>query len=256
MHACIQAIMPVHGFLPPSPPLLGLPPELLGLILSQVDGGGSGALRLTCSALRQAVDAHSTALTWRGPPCRSATLMPLCLAAVLPASCRTAGNTIVRLDCTNLCAVPDDLGLGPVPEILSTSSGPLTLQPGITPRLRLKSLQGCPANVRELVCSGSELTELGPLAACTALQSLDCSKNRIKTLGPVVKCTGLRVLRCNNSDVADLRPLAPCRGLQVSSALCFWSGGPGSFKFQTQAKATPKFREEFSVFLGASYQFR
>ena len=55
--------MPVHGFLPPSPPLLGLPPELLGLILSQVDGGGSGALRLTCSALRQAVDAHSTALT-------------------------------------------------------------------------------------------------------------------------------------------------------------------------------------------------
>ena len=66
---------------PPKPLLISLPPELLELVVFEVED--RDLLRLTCHALRLVVDALTTQLTWRGPPAT----IPRSLAGVLPVSC-------------------------------------------------------------------------------------------------------------------------------------------------------------------------
>ena len=57
----------MEGAAAPRPPLLlSLPPELLALVLTKVQGG-KNALRSACRGLRLAVDASTETLTWARP---------------------------------------------------------------------------------------------------------------------------------------------------------------------------------------------
>ena len=62
------------------------------------------------------------------------------------------------------------------------------------------------------------MVELGPLAACTLLQTLKCNNNmRVTELGPLAACTLLQTLNCHDTRVSDLGPLAACALLQTLS---------------------------------------
>ena len=66
---------------------------------------------------------------------------------------------------------------------------------------------------RLLLPSGTNVTELGPLAACTSLLGLFCSDTLVADLGPLAACTALRTLYCSDTAVVQLGPLAACQSL-------------------------------------------
>ena len=175
--------------MPASLPLT-YPPDLLLLIVSRVtEARHRGALRLTCRALRTTVEAHTTKLTWRGSRYGR---LPLSLAALMPPGMPARCPPTKLLDCS---------GVG----------------------WFLVSLAGCPPTIQELVCEGTQISDLGPLSACKGLQSLNCSCTLVAELGPLAACSALRSLFLNDTQVFDLRPLAACTGLH---ALCL-SREPG-----------------------------
>ena len=57
----------------------------------------------------------------------------------------------------------------------------------------LAPLASCAHSLADLVCSGSPVASLGPLAVCSRLSSLVCSATRITDLGPLSSCTLLQV---------------------------------------------------------------
>ena len=68
--------------------------------------------------------------------------------------------------------------------------------------------------LQSLVCSNTQVTDLGPLVGLTALQSLDCSHTQVTDLGPLAGLTALQSLDCSNTQVTDLGPLAGLTALQ------------------------------------------
>jgi internalin A len=66
--------------------------------------------------------------------------------------------------------------------------------------------------LQSLDCRPTQVADLGPLAKLTALQSLDCSsalgdRGHVSNLGPLAKLTALQSLDCSYTQVADLGPL-------------------------------------------------
>ena len=163
---------------PVGPTPLSLPPDLLTLIVSKVQAKDS--LRRTCRCLRLTVDACTTLLTWRGGSDPGAAAAPLSLAAALPALC----SGISMLECSDM-------------------------------NKSLASLMGCPITLRKLICNGTSIADLTPLAACTGLCELSCNGTSIADLTPLAACTGLCELSCNRTGVVDLSPLVACTSLQV-----------------------------------------
>ena len=163
---------------PVGPTPLSLPPDLLTLIVSKVQAKDS--LRRTCRCLRLTVDACTTLLTWRGGSDPGAAAAPLSLAAALPALC----SGISMLECSDM-------------------------------NKSLASLMGCPITLRKLICNGTSIADLTPLAACTGLCELSCNRTGVVDLSPLVACTSLQVLACNYCRVTDLGPLAACLELQT-----------------------------------------
>ena len=118
---------------PPPPPLLSLPGHLLALVVSAVQD--KNGLRATCRSLRLAVNACTSSLIWP-PPSAGGARLPTHLPAALTAAC--PGITLLNL------------------------SG----KQGIYPRLEF-SLSSCPPSLHTLLCSWTQVAQLGPLAACT-----------------------------------------------------------------------------------------
>ena len=78
--------------------------------------------------------------------------------------------------------------------------------------------------LQSLDCSGTQVSDLGPLAGLSALQSLYCSETQVSDLGPLAGLSALQSLDCSGTQVSDLGPLAGlstlqslnCSGTQVS----------------------------------------
>ena len=155
-----------------------LPPELLDLVLSRLQN--YNPLRTASKSMHLAMNKRTLVVSWAGP--REGA--PL-LAVSLPAS--TGLVNVQLLDCSGL--------------------------PGR--HLGIHSLTGCPPSVQVLVCRYSWVTQLGPLAACTVLQTLDCSNTAVVELGPLAACASLQTLNCSNTGVVELGPLAACASLQT-----------------------------------------
>ena len=166
------------------PALLSLPLHVLALTETEV----KHAVRLTSHAMRRAVDGTIRLLTWRGTPSQDAphlslepVLLPAySLAAVLPKCC----PDIKHLDCSKMVK-------------------------------SLVSLAECPSSIQTLTCVGPHITDLGPLATCTGLQTLFFDETQVSDLGPLAACTGLQTLCCNYAPVAHLGPLLACTGLKT-----------------------------------------
>ena len=121
----------------PAPLLLSLPDHLLARVVSEVQG--KNGLRATCRSLRLAVNACTSALTWTRPSTSAGR------QAHLPASLAAACPSIKLLDCSG-----------------QEGDG------------RLKfSLASCPPSIQTLLCGHTNVQLLGPLVACTMLQTLD-----------------------------------------------------------------------------------
>ena len=85
------------------------------------------------------------------------------------------------------------------------------------PRMEI-SLASCPPSLHTLLCSFTQVRQLGPLAErCTMLQTLNCSNTSVAKLGPLSACTMLQTLDCSWTRVADLGPLSVCTMLQTLS---------------------------------------
>jgi internalin A len=65
-----------------------------------------------------------------------------------------------------------------------------------------------------LHCSFTQVSDLGPLAALTALQWLECSFTQVSGLGPLAALTALQWLNCFDTQVSDLGPLVALTALQ------------------------------------------
>ena len=63
-------------------------------------------------------------------------------------------------------------------------------------------------------CSGTQVSDLGPLQALTALQSLNCWGTQVGDLGPLQALTALQSLNCSGTQVSDLGPLQALTALQ------------------------------------------
>ena len=68
--------------------------------------------------------------------------------------------------------------------------------------------------LQTLNCSGNLVSDLAPLAALTALQTLNCSGTQVSDLAPLAALTALQTLNCSGTRVSDLAPLAALTGLQ------------------------------------------
>jgi internalin A len=66
-----------------------------------------------------------------------------------------------------------------------------------------------------LGCSNTQVVDLTPLSALTALQSLDCSGTRVVDLTPLSALTALQSLDCSGTRVVDLMPLSALTALQA-----------------------------------------
>ena len=192
-----------------APGLLSLPPELLALVLSKVQGKKS-RLRSTCGGLRLAVDACTSTMTWTRPRTlttrRKTRAPPVILTASLSATCLG----IRRLDC---CGRKEDRP----PLVVRLAALPPSIHTLVcshTNLLRLDPLAAC-ILLQSLDCSGTQVDDLGPLAACTSLQNLCCSRTAVAELGPLAACTSLQTLDCSFTQVAELGPLSACTSLQT-----------------------------------------
>ena len=170
---------------PHTPALLSLPPELLALVLSKVQGD-KNSLRAACRVLRLAVNACTSALTWTRPHVLATRYSTRALPVLLPASLSASCPGIRRLDCDG--------------------------QQEDKPRLDVR-IAAFPPSIRILICSRTDIQSLDPLAACTLLQTLDCSGTKVAALGPLAACTSLQTLDCSGTVVAELGPLATCTSL-------------------------------------------
>ena len=68
--------------------------------------------------------------------------------------------------------------------------------------------------LQSLDCSSTQVSDLGPLAGLSALQSLDCSGTQVSDLGPLAGLSALQSLNCSGTQVSDLGPLAGLSALQ------------------------------------------
>ena len=208
-------------------PLLSLPEHLLALVVSKVQGGKNG-LRTTCRSLRLAVNDCTSALVWthwtRGGPVLhanlNANLKGACPAGIKLLDCH--GQRDARLEFsfasfplslfTLLCSCTRVRLLEPLAvrcTMLRTLNFSNTMVSDLGPLSACTTLQtfdcrNCP-----------RVSDLGPLSACTMLQTLHCSKTRVSDLGPLSSCTVLRILYCSNTKVSDLGPLSSCTMLQT-----------------------------------------
>ena len=84
----------------------------------------------------------------------------------------------------------------------------------------LGPLAACTGLQTQVADLGPQVADLGPLAACTGLQALCCLGTRVAELGPLTACTELQALYCKDTKVADLGPLAACTGLRAIYCDC------------------------------------
>ena len=68
-----------------------------------------------------------------------------------------------------------------------------------------------PHRLRELICNGSQVTDLSPLGACQALERLYCSGTAVGSLAALSSCARLSDLIIDRTNAADLSPLSRCR---------------------------------------------
>ncbi len=71
--------------------------------------------------------------------------------------------------------------------------------------------------VTSLYLHNTGVSELGPLAGLTGLQTLWLSNTGVSELGPLAGLTGLQMLSLDNTGVSELGPLAGLTGLQMLS---------------------------------------
>jgi Leucine-rich repeat (LRR) protein len=64
------------------------------------------------------------------------------------------------------------------------------------------------ASLQSLDLTGTQISDLAPIADLTALQSLDLTGTQISDLAPIAGLTALASLRINRTQVGDLAPLA------------------------------------------------
>ena len=170
--------------------LLDLPPRLLDVVLSKVEG--KNAARATCTQLRDSIYRVMTSLkylTHRQRPSvfHQAAAVPSLPTAVL-AHC---AKRLLTLDCSST-AISD-----------------------LSPLRAVTALE-------HLDCSGTNVSDLAPLAALKGLQSIDfrCAA-RVSDLSPLAALTGLTSIHCFNTNVWDLGPLKALTGLEeLSIRIC------------------------------------
>ena len=83
---------------------------------------------------------------------------------------------------------------------------------------QLLSLAGCHTVwLHTLYFGGTDVSELGPLSACSMLVNLDCSGTCGSELGPLSACSHLMHLNCSGTVVSELDPLSACTQLRLLS---------------------------------------
>ena len=70
-------------------------------------------------------------------------------------------------------------------------------------------------NLKKLVISGTQVSDLGSLSNLPHLQTLDCSHTPVSDLGPLSNLTHLQTLDCSFTQVSDLSPLSNLTHLQT-----------------------------------------
>ena len=169
--------------------LLDLPPRLLDVVLSKVEG--KNAARSTCTQLRDSIYRVMTSLKYwthhqRPSVFHQATAVPMLPTAVLS----RCAKRLITLDCS------------------STTISDLS-------PLRAATV------LQHLDCSGTNVLDLAPLAALKGLQSLDFRCARVSDLSPLAALTGLTSMHCFNTKVWDLGPLKALTGLEeLSIRIC------------------------------------
>ena len=147
-------------------------------MVSKVEGG-KNALRLTCCCLKQAVDATTTRLTWRGA------------RGSRPGSLGYMESITTKLTRQGR---PGSLKATDLTEALGGISCPALTHLSCKHLCSLISLAGCPPGLQHLDCSR---TWLSSLAGCPpGLQRLDCSHNEVESLAGCPP--SLRRLNCNH----------------------------------------------------------
>ena len=115
-----------------------------------------------------------------------------------------------------------------VPHSFFTSLTPLCVLAhleslNVSDMAKLTSLDGCPPNLKEIVCSNCPLTSLSPLSLCQSLTKiLFCADYRIQAdfptevldLSPLSALTILEILDLNGRPLTSLLPLLPCLRLK------------------------------------------
>jgi Leucine-rich repeat (LRR) protein len=96
----------------------------------------------------------------------------------------------------------------------------------------------------------TEVVDLSPLAACTAMEDMELCFTKVADLGPLATCTNLRRLDIRFTQVADLAPLASCSAISrlfISKPLSTRSAGLNELPSRTQSswmtttKGSPRF---------------
>ena len=129
-------------------------------------------------------------------------------------------NPATPIDCTTLVSSEAPVGLSAHGRVSGMRASLSTLLPAFCPGIKvldcsglgtsLVSLLGCPSTTQALTCTCTNIADLGPLAACTRLLTVDCSSTRVTDVGPLAGCPGLQTVNCRPTLVADLGTLAVC----------------------------------------------
>ncbi|MCW2309512.1 leucine-rich repeat domain-containing protein, partial [Rhodobium gokarnense] len=70
-------------------------------------------------------------------------------------------------------------------------------------------------NLQTVDCSGTQVSDLAPLAGLQNLQTVDCSRTQVSDLAPLAGLQNLQEIDCSNTQVSDLAPLAGLQNLQT-----------------------------------------
>ncbi|WP_041794735.1 leucine-rich repeat domain-containing protein [Pararhodospirillum photometricum] len=100
--------------------------------------------------------------------------------------------------------------------------------------------------LQSLDCSWTLVSDLGPLAGLTALQSLDCGWTLVSDLGPLAGLTALQRLDCDRTLVSDLGPLADLTALQRLDCNLDFGVRPWSARWAHRSPE-PQLRRDFGV---------
>jgi internalin A len=76
--------------------------------------------------------------------------------------------------------------------------------------------------LQTLYCGSTQVSDLAPLAALTALQTLHCWNTQVSDLAPLVALTALQTLDCSHTQIIEITPLAALAALQTLD--CAWTG--------------------------------